>query len=56
MTAPDTEAPDALLQILAAQALQRAESAKDTAERIGWLTRYTELRTQATELVTAGDD
>ncbi len=56
MTAPETEAPDALLHRFAAQALHRAESAKDTAERIGWLTRYSELRTQAAELMNAGDD
>ena len=56
MTAPDTEAPDALLHRLAAHALNRAESANDTAERIGWLTRYEELRTRATELMNAGDD
>ncbi|MEI6558829.1 MAG: hypothetical protein WCO00_10525 [Rhodospirillaceae bacterium] len=56
MTAPDTEAPDALLRHLAAQALSRAERAKDTAERIGWLHRYSELQTQVAELANAGDD
>ena len=56
MTAPDTEAPDALLHRLATQALDRAEHAKDTAERIGWLTRYSDLRAQAAELMNAGDD
>ena len=56
MTAPDTEAPDALLHRLAAQALHRAESTKDTAERIGWLSRYSDLQNQMADLTNAGDD
>ena len=56
MTTPETEAPDSLLRRLAAQALNRAEHSTDTAERIGWLSRYSDLRAQMIELTNAGDD
>ena len=56
MTTPDTEAPDALLRRLAAQALHRAEAAKDTAERIGWFNRYSDLQNRMADLSAAGDD
>ena len=56
MSTTDTEAPDTLLRRLAAQALNRAERCQDTAERIGWLSRYSDLQNQMTDLSNAGDD
>ena len=56
MTSTDTESPDALLRRLAMRALHRAERAANTAERIGWLARFSELMAQANDLVTVGGD